>query len=235
MATRNLARTVIEAGRTSSSSYGRKVLRRQNRRKARLYCHKARLYDDEELEDLESSPVDLESDWSFAQDDKLGPALRWMRSKCGQPWDDVYSELRTKFCGGGIALSHVVDTHMLGWVNYLNDLDPWNSYEFVVDDAGILRHVPENARRKWSQSYHNARKLTLAAQKWAGTRKVNVVGARRYWAEQSKRYDSVTEAGDTVNSRGFRQTDEFSSEDYTFWRTLTAFDRKSFENNAETN
>ena len=96
MATRNLARTVIEAGRTSGSKHDRRQRRRLDRRDARQYCRIARLSDDEGIAELDSAPVSVPG--YISQEDKLGPALRWMRSKCGQLWDDVYSELSQKFC-----------------------------------------------------------------------------------------------------------------------------------------
>jgi hypothetical protein len=222
MATRNLARTVIEVGRTSNSKIGRKMLRRRERHDARDYCRAARLKNEEELEDLKSAPVSHPRGWNFGQADKLGPALRWMQSKCGQPWDDVFSELSKKFRGGGIALSHVVDQHMLSWVKHPGEVDPWGSYEFTVDDDGILRHIPSPPRRRYH--YFKTHRLLQAAKAWAGSRKVNVVGKRCYWAEDVTPFQSLP------IDHYYRQTVEFSAEDYTFWATLPATARKEVSN-----
>lgn len=220
MATRNLARTVIEVGRTKSSKEGRKRLRRRERRENRAFCYDAETVED--YDDLPSAPVNLRNGYEFEQDDKLGPARRWMDSRVGRPWNDVFSELSVKFRGRGIALSHVVDTHMLRWVD-LGELDQWRRfYEYVVDDDGILQHGPGygKARRRYARPVSAAE-----ASKWAADRKVIERGKRLYWSAPD-RWERPTWEGPKATFESHRQGPEFSAEDYAFWAGLTDWAKK---------
>ena len=115
MATKNLARTVIEAGRTGSSKYARRRLRRLERREAKHFCYLAKNLIHEE--DLGPKPVRLKRGWEFQQDDKIGPAMRWMMSKVGEVWDEVYSELSAKFRQRGLrCLMWWMFTCLDGWI-----------------------------------------------------------------------------------------------------------------------
>lgn len=207
MAVRNLARTVIEVGRSTASKSGLKQLRRLDRRDARNYCRSALL---EDLEELNSAPLRSRRDYSFGQEDKLGPAKRWLDSKVGQPWDDIYSELTEKFRGGGIALSHVVDDHILAWVNYTGDVRYRHYDEYIVDDGGILRRNPD-----YKTSKYRYRGGPRAGREWAGERKVIVRRDRNYWAVP------VPPFGLVYSAPYYRQDREFSEEDYAYWADLS--------------
>ncbi len=212
MAVRNLARTVIEVGRTSASQWGRKQLRRLDRREARNYCRSALLDD---LEELESAPLRGRRDYSFGQEDKLGPAKRWLDSKVGQPWDDIYSELTEKFRGGGIALSHVVDEHILSWVNYTGDVHYRRYDEYIVDDEGILRRNPEYTPSKYRFRWSVERDQREQAVKWAGARKVIPRRGRNFWAIPVAPFATLV-----YSAPYYRQDQEFSEEDYAYWAGL---------------
>lgn len=206
MATKNLARTVIEVGRSTRSKDDRKRLRRMERLEAAEYCREAvgianlgvidSEYDDdynsrpiEALDELDTAPVDKAG--YIEQLDKLGPAMRWMESRCGRKWADVFSELSQKFRNKGIALSHVVDTHMLDWVQDGTKPDHyrWSAYEFIVDENGILRKNVEarrwrgnNKTRRTNYSYDDYKKQRPMMEKWAGNRKIITRGEHFYWA-----------------------------------------------------
>ena len=215
MAVRNLARTVIEVGRTTASKWGLKQLRRLDRRKARNYCRSALLDD---LEELGSAPLRGRRDYSFSQEDKLGPAKRWLDSKVGQKWDDVYSELTEKFRGGGIALSHVVDEHIMNWVNHTGDVQYRRYDEYIVDDEGILRRNPEYKLTKYRYRWSVERKHREEAVKWAGARKVIVHRGRNYWAVRVAPFAHVLVG---FSAPYYRQDREFSEEDYAYWAGLS--------------
>lgn len=222
MATRNLARTVIEVGRTKRSKEGRRHLRRIERRAARRFCYDAETYDD--LEDLGVDPAGLPKGWDFEQDDKLGPARRWLDSRVGRLWDDVFSELSVKFRGRGIALSHVVDFHMLEWVDL--GAERWyGSYDYVVDDEGILRHGPEHGKPR--RSFGNRLAGHGEAARWAGDRRVIVRGKRCYWSDPDRwEVDYYGTGATKVSLRSHRQGREFSPEDYEVWGKLSAYAQK---------
>lgn len=209
MATRNLARTVIEAGRTPSSKLGRKRLRRMERHAARRYCYNAaRLI---ELEELPSQPHIMPRDDEFQQADKLGAAMRWMQSRCGHPWDDTFSDLSIKFRGRGIALSHVVDEHMLDWVD-MGIIYRYTRYEFRIED-GCLQ---ENKQTKHPHSpYSHYHTTSLKALAWASERKINRYGLVMYWVIKKIRR---TLEGWTYYS--YPQANRLTSEEITYFLAL---------------
>lgn len=224
MATRNLARTVIEVGRTKWSKEGRRRLRRAERRAGRRFCHEAECLDD--LDDLRSAPVGLRKGWDFAQDDKLGPARRWMDSRVGRPWDEVFSELSVKFRNRGIALSHVVDTHMLSWVDTGNKEKWWGAFDYEVDDEGILRFGPDHD--KPGPKIPPRPRNYLHALRWADGRKVIVRGRRCYWSNPDRWVRDTWGTGNvTVTYESHRQGPEFSQEDYEVWATLGSYAKES--------
>jgi len=136
MSTKNLARTVLEAGRMSSGTWGRREdnARLRNAVRTRL----ASLRDEDEMDDL-SLPVFKKRNRHL--DDKLGPPRRWLASQIGRPWDLVRSELFRRFDTRTTAGRHIVFDHMLHWV----ETGPRRSYlcgcrpDFRVDRHGILR------------------------------------------------------------------------------------------------
>jgi hypothetical protein len=49
--------------------------------------------------------------------DKLGPLTRWLDSRVGRNWDKVYSEIKQAFPNTNKLNHHLVDTHLMGYVN----------------------------------------------------------------------------------------------------------------------
>lgn len=218
MATRNLARTVIEVGRTSWSKEERKDLRRRERREARRFCDDAASLLD--LDDLQSAPVRYGRGYEFAQDDKLGPARRWLDSRVGRPWDEVYSELSAKFRGRGIALSHVVDFHMLAWVDRGAERW-WGSYDYSVDEDGILRRTPQKPRKRSDYRWRRMNEVD----DWCDGRKVITRGRRCYWTRPDRVEYTDPFGKVRVEFTGHRQGPEFSPEDYAFWTEVGSYFR----------
>jgi hypothetical protein len=221
VATRNLARTVIEVGRTKSSKEQRRQLRRVERRDGRRYCREAA--NEADLDDLRSAPLRRRNN-GLAQDDKLGPARRWMDSRVGRPWSEVFSELSVKFRRRGIALSHVVDTHMLRWVDR-GELLRWKPFfEYVVDDEGVLQFGPFHGKRYSWKGAPRPRVSMAEVDRWADNRKVIVRGNRCYWTSPD-RWERPTWEGVRVTYESHRQGSEFSPEDYEFWAAVGDYDK----------
>lgn len=128
MATKNLARTVIEGGR-----------HRQNK-KQRYFAQgvaRARVRDWLAHTDGDDAPAPRPKVYrSF--DDKLAPATRWLRAQVGRPWDRVYSEIHQRFDTRTTAGRHIVYDHLVR--------DVRSGRGFVVDTHGILR-----VHRSWRQ------------------------------------------------------------------------------------
>jgi hypothetical protein len=49
--------------------------------------------------------------------DKLGPLKRWLNAQVGRNWDRVYSEIKQAFPNTNKQNHHLLDTHLLGYVN----------------------------------------------------------------------------------------------------------------------
>ena len=49
--------------------------------------------------------------------DKLGPLKRWVDSQVGRNWDKVYSEIRRFFPNTNKQNHHLLDTHLMGYIN----------------------------------------------------------------------------------------------------------------------
>ena len=49
--------------------------------------------------------------------DRLSPVKRWVDSQVGRNWDKVYSEIRRSFPNTNKQNHHLLDTHLLGYIN----------------------------------------------------------------------------------------------------------------------
>jgi hypothetical protein len=167
MATKRLARTAIEGGRTGYSKYQRRHSHRYERTYVR--CELSKIVngscDDVVLD--RRDPVYV----SFA--DKLGPAKRWLERQVGRPWDEVYASLKQAFDPRTTAGRHLVYDHMLPWV-----FGSW-AREFEVDAEGILR--TGTRRERWRNVGHLRYRERDNALRFMGSRKVGERGSVAFW------------------------------------------------------
>ena len=170
MSTRRLARTVVAGGRAGYSKYGRKEVARQNRR-WKL---------DEEGE---YAPPVVRDGWGREFADRLAPLRRWLESRVGRPWADVYSEFirenNPRTMKGWHLHSHLAfDVKGAGFREmsgrYIGQRD------FYLDEAGILRQWPRDPKGP----YYAQRKEEAEADKWANGRKVMETDGVLYWAKR---------------------------------------------------
>jgi len=130
MATKNLARTVIEGGRTRGNSWARRssngVQRTNVRRVSGALVKGADA-------DFAVYPVRKVVYRQFA--DKLGPAERWLERQVGRPWNKVRSELFARFDIRTTPGRHILFDHVLPDVEGPPNRRP----DYMVGRAGILR------------------------------------------------------------------------------------------------
>jgi len=180
LATKNLARTVIEPGRSRKDIPYTKRYQRQERTKCRIEL--SRCVIDAEYSDACNYPL-RKKRW-ISQPDKLGPAYSWMGSRVGQRWDDVYSELRKKFDTRTIPGNHIINDHLLSEVNYRNETsDRWRRFKWWVDDRGVLQGDRHKKRFQGSKylPYGIENKLNADAAMILKDRKVGCRGEYLYW------------------------------------------------------
>lgn len=151
MSTKNLARTVIEGGRTNYAKYVRRFSSRELRVANRRYCKKV-------LEDLERWYVKEEPRrgqtrlWrDEIHADKVSPCGRFLASRADRPWDAVHSEICARFDRRKLAGMHVTKDHLLSAVVDLRKGDPYpqgrywvprDIPRFSIDENGIFRFNP---------------------------------------------------------------------------------------------
>lgn len=147
MATRNLARTVTEGGRAGRwrERYSTRVERQQFRRYLRVTSA------DEAL-DLGVRPERRNDYWGTSFTDRLKPVERFLAARAGRPWDDVFSELCSKFDRRSLLGWHLIDGHVLRHLvgfsassgRYYLSFPPRSGA--WVDERGILRYTQ---RKRW--------------------------------------------------------------------------------------
>jgi hypothetical protein len=205
MSTKNLARTVIEGGRTSYNRFERRSSHGAARASARDITQRltAGL-------DAESAVFPGRSHVYKQFADKLGPARRWLQSQAGRPWDKVRSDLFARFDIRTTAGRHIVFCHLL------REIEParYGRRELWISDHGILRYEPRVRQRRRYGRYLDEPEAEL--RQWLGGRRVIEHGARLYWL-------TPTPGG------GFRQHHELSAEDAARFRALPAWFRAELE------
>lgn len=209
MSTKNLARTVIEGGRENFNQFARRhsttVERRRTHELERQLCSTGEA---DSAYFLPRTPIRR----SFY--DKLRPALRWLRSQAGRPWDKVRSDLFERFDIRTTAGRHIVFDHLL------REVDPVTLHrpsEFWISRHGILRH--QTIDRK---AFYPSRRLQplpepeSALSDWLAGRRVIERAPRLYWLVPTAH-------------GGFRQHHELAESEARRFRALPAWFRKDFE------
>lgn len=147
--------------------------------------------------------------------------MRWMQSQCGRPWDEVYAELSVWRRSGNIAISHVVDTHMIEWVcTNLNDRYR-DLYEFIVTKEGTLIENDEYKQRyRYTGMRHNEyiAKRKQAFQ-WLGERRIVQHGTKLYWLEIARVYTSQL---NIVIKTYYRQAQKLNDQERDYVLSLPA-------------
>lgn len=138
MSTKDISRSALEGGRYNS--WERNESHRQERTRAKVWLDSVR-FNDEAAEDSNPEP---RNHVNKGFTDKLNPCYRWLASKAGKPWAEVYGELSRKFDTRNLASWHIVNQHMLGDVfgaGRPNDsaVGLYRSHRFFIDDDGIFR------------------------------------------------------------------------------------------------
>jgi len=158
VSTKNLARTAIEGGRANTDD--RNASHRDERARARVWLGRVRF--DAELADatLPQRRPAVRKEFS----DKLQPCWGWLTSRAGQPWDDVYGELTSRFDTRKLSNKHIVFDHMLAEVDGAGGAPAWwRTTRFYVDDDGILRVRDRAAAKAAADANHAAAEARLRA------------------------------------------------------------------------
>jgi hypothetical protein len=200
MSTKNLARTVIEGGRTRWSRDYRRALNVKERARQREALGRLAVGDDPEALVV---PPPRNAGRGF--DDKLGPARRWLTSQIGRPWNLVRGELLRRFDTRTTAGRHIVFCHMLPWVEDDEGNPGWKP--FLVDRHGFLRAAPPRALWRSPHARAPLPRDERALMAWLAGRRVGARGPALFWF-------APTAAG------GYRQHHRLADDDAALWRAL---------------
>lgn len=174
MATKNLARTVIEGGRYYANGLDRRHSNAQVRAAWRvtqsMILHSA---------DADGVLYPLRRHVYREFHDKLAPAERWLARQVGRPWNKVRSELFARFDTRTTAGRHILFDHLLADVN-LGDPAIGRGADFFVDAQGILRPEPKRSysiRSGFTPLPEPKRQL----EEWLAGRRIGERAPKFYW------------------------------------------------------
>lgn len=215
MATKNLARTVVEGGRPKSNGIFRREATRAERHSVAALLHRS--CTDLELYDETALPLRKPQYKEFA--DKLAPARRWLMSQVGRNWDRVRSELTRRYDRRTTKARNLLDDHLLSDVEPMKYV-PRNP-DFFVGPDGVLTRGEPRRRHRWYGHDDVPKTVTnddLHA--WLSGRKVGSRGQHLYWFVPTfTTIDNIAGA--------YRQGRELNPEDVAFFRKLTIHQRKA--------
>lgn len=231
MATKNLARTVIEGGRSGYNKFDRRYSNRQDRQRAREFTH--RVLFDAEL--AEATDVPRRRVVWRQHRDRLAAAERWLASFVGTHWDEVRSQMAARFDTRTIAGQHIVFDHLLPSVDY-GPRRGYGYFDFRVDADGILEHNPRKGWRSLRKlPPGKVRRSWSTVERWAEGRRVAKRGSYWFWFEPTviswidcslpycqrshRRVNGVRCHRDSQVS--YRQTTTLTVDEVTYWQELT--------------
>lgn len=194
MSTKKLSRTVIEGGRYNTSD--RRLSNKEERAKTRAYMSKVALDPEDFEEEIEPERRPVYKEFS----DKLNPMYRWLESQVGRVWDEVRSEISTKFDTRTTAGRHITFDHLLreivdtesGFDNRGRMINPnievicgsgyryYGHKLYYVDEDGILQPNISSFRRRRRYEYITEEEAKESAA-WLQGRIIGLKGGKYYW------------------------------------------------------
>lgn len=155
MSTKNLARTVIEGGRTNYAKELRRETSRSLRIDNRRFCKRI----SQDPESWYAAEIPLREPLYLWKDeihaDKVKPCERFLISRAGRSWNEVHSEICARFDRRKLAGWHVTNCHLLASVEDSRKGDAYAgggghggyspiTNRFWIDHNGIFRYNPRS-------------------------------------------------------------------------------------------
>jgi hypothetical protein len=183
MATKNLARTVIEGGRTLGYKLEVSRLARTERCEARTFLRAATV----DAVSVEGVPAPKRGPVYREFNDKLHPVYAFLDSRIGKSWDRTRSLIVSRFDPRSTPGRHVLYDHILNQVStggeYL--FPKYQYFRYFVDQQGCLQKGPP--RQRTTNSWKPRAELPVEkVLKFLKNRKVGRQGARFVWFEATK-------------------------------------------------
>jgi hypothetical protein len=192
MSTKNLARTAIEVGRRGYNKWERNYSHRQERARARQWLSRVR----QDPEVAEALVIKPRPHVMRDQDDKLSPVRKFLRSRVGRRWDDVHSEIVSRFDTRTIAGFHILYGHILehmvehwweeGICRYGGSPKKFYPGDLVVNEEGILTEIPKPNPARERARKDKVEKERKDLLEWLDNRLVKKVGDDYFWMNPAK-------------------------------------------------
>lgn len=221
MATKNLARTLIEGGQSRSAKSDRRRFNRRERHRARLWCRDVDRFEAEAAPWREPAP--------FEPNDRGAPLYRWLLARVGQPWSAVYSALHALTDSRTLEGWHLIYAHAKQSVNFVERVS--SSGFYVMDGLLCYRRYQRRSYRR-PPTVGDAALRAFCASRW-----VIDYGAVQFWtAPGAGPYDVAPQEARWVPSPGGQlwlplvgygraQGARFTPAEKAFWARLSAGDR----------
>lgn len=174
MATKYLARTIIEGGRARYNKQDRNHSHGEERALARMFIAKASA----QPEGFEALSLEPRGKVYKGFADKLGAPRRWLRAQVGRPWNKVRSEIFARFDPRNLAGQHIIFDHLLQEVITTALHEPWRRRYLYVDQHGILR-APKPVKRERRRGHHEC--ICTEDVQWLAGRRVGGEGTSLFW------------------------------------------------------
>lgn len=225
MATKNLARTVIEGGRMGYNKYERRLSSRIERHCVRQLLHS--VINETEIVQKFVIPTRKKVPKDF--NDKTNPVERWLKSRTGKKWNITHSMIFRKFETRTMAGRHIVFDHILSAVVPYTSVEKHFS-RYIIDENGTLIHIPHK-KRLWERDLHS---YEPEVSKWLNNRLVGKRGNYLFWFVPAKKVFRQRWLILFGYRMTYRQEEKLSSEDIEFFHSLTKkAQRQLFERGAE--
>lgn len=207
MATKNLARTVVEGGQSRSSGIDRREATRAERHVTNAVLRRACV----DLDGFLGTPLPQRKRMYREFADKLAPARRWLMSQVGRNWNRVRSDLTRRYDRRTTKARHLLDDHLLSDVEPLKYVPKYPDF-LIAPDGTITRGEP---RTRYGSYGRDRVRQTITADElrvWLASRRIGRRGRHLYWYVPT-------------DALAFRQDRELSTNDVAFFHKITMYQR----------
>ncbi len=182
MSTKNIARSIIEGGRTRGYKDTRDEQKRSERHNFKQFLNQVKI--DSEIYDDGKDPVHEEPldtyqfDEKFA--DKISPLKRWVEKKNGKGWNNTFSEIKEKFNTDTTPGRHIVEDHLLNEFQF-----DWHDHKFgyrkddlIINENGIIKKAKSDKIIRLNYYYKIDYEKT---ERWLGYKKIKLINEQPFW------------------------------------------------------
>lgn len=179
MATRDMARTIVEGGRWDWEQFERWQTNRRHRVATRAYLRAVTSNPEAADERLEPRRLPRTTYRSGRFSDKVAPLSRWIDAQIGRQWDDAYAELCRRYDRRSTKGWHLIVGHVDRYTVAREGEYRAEYASHIVDEDGVLRRGYRYRRSHWPRGARWMPKAEVQA--WLANRKVGQRSVHLFW------------------------------------------------------